>query len=72
MNRDNVVPFVSGRNALARRGAPDKARVPVSIEIECPRCATLLWVEPETFAGEPEILCSGCETSFSVVPGEAV
>ena len=73
MSRDNVVPFAApSRDALARRGAPDKARVPVTVEIECPRCAAVLCVDAGALSVDPEILCSGCDTSFSLVRGEAV
>lgn len=73
MNRDNVVPFVApSRGALARRGAPDKSRVALWIEIECPRCAAVLCVDGPALASDPEILCSGCDESFSLVRGEAV
>ena len=75
MNRQNVVPFTSSpRAALARRGAPDKSRAPrasATVEIECPRCAAVLCVDAGILAVDPEILCAGCEESFSLYPDEA-
>ena len=73
MNRDNVVPFVSAaRAALARRGAPDKARTRTApVEVECPRCATVLRLDAGLLAMDPEILCAACDTSFSLFRGEA-
>lgn len=73
MNRDNVVPFVSAaRGALARRGAPDKARTrSTPVEIECPRCAAVLRLDAGVLAMDPEILCAACDTTFSHFRGEA-
>ena len=75
MNRNNVVPFTSSaRGALARRGAPDKTRsreLHATVEIECPWCAAVLCVEAAVLATDPEILCAGCDRTFSPLPGEA-
>jgi hypothetical protein len=77
VNRHNVVPFASSpRGALARRGAPDKARSPriVSlreVEVECPHCAMVLSFDAGILATDPEILCAGCDESFSLYRGEA-
>ena len=75
MNRHNVVPFASSpRGALARRGAPDKSRSPrvVSpVEVECPHCAAVLCFDAGILSTEPEILCAGCDESFSLCRGEA-
>lgn len=75
MNRHNVVPFASSpRGALARRGAPDKARSPragAALEIECPHCAAVLCLDPRILTTDREILCAGCEESFSLFRGEA-
>lgn len=73
MNRDNVVPFASAaRAALARRGAPDKARTrSAPVEVECPRCAAVLRLDPGMIAMDPEILCAACDTSFLLFRGEA-
>ena len=67
MNRENVVPFDSfARSALARRGAPDKARLqPVTVEVECPNCAAVLCLERGVLATDPEILCAGCDESLA-------
>lgn len=75
MNRQNVVPFASSpRAALARRGAPDKARAPraaATVEVECPRCAAVLCFDAGILATDPEILCAGCDETFSLYRGEA-
>ena len=70
MNRNNVVSFASSaRGALARRGAPDKARA--LVDVECPRCAAVLCLDAAIFATDAEILCAGCDETFSLYPGEA-
>lgn len=70
MNRENVVSFASSaRCALARRGAPDKARA--SVDVECPRCAAVLCVDARILAADPELLCAGCDESFTLYRGEA-
>jgi hypothetical protein len=77
VNRQNVVPFASSaRGALARRGAPDKARLPQAggrarVDLECPRCSAILRVDAVLLATDPEILCAGCDESFSLYRGEA-
>lgn len=72
MNRDNVVPFVSDRGALARRGAPDKARMrPATVEIDCPHCGAVLCIDAGALAADPEILCAGCDASFAFFHGKA-
>lgn len=73
MNRENVVPFdSSARSALARRGAPDKARaLRATVDIECPHCAAVLCLDAGVLATDPEILCAGCDESFVLYRGEA-
>ncbi len=73
MNRENVVPFVSSaRGALARRGAPDKSRrMPPMVDVECPRCAAVLYVDAASLLARPEILCAGCDSTISFDQGEA-
>jgi hypothetical protein len=73
VNRDNVVPFISAaRAALARRGAPDKARTrSAPVEFECPRCAAVLRLDAGVLAMNPEILCAACDASFFLLRGEA-
>jgi hypothetical protein len=73
VNRENVVPFVSStRGALARRGAPDKSRrIPPMVDVECPRCGAVLCVDAASLLVRPEILCAGCDSSFSPTWGEA-
>jgi hypothetical protein len=70
-----VVPFASSpRGALARRGAPDKARFPrvrSTVEVECPHCAAVLCFDAGILGTDPEILCAGCDESFLVFRGEA-
>ncbi len=75
MNRQNVVPFATpARGAWARRGAPDKTRpreVDPTVEIDCPWCMAVLCVEAGVLATDPEILCAGCDRTFSPLPGKA-
>ena len=68
MNRDNVVSFDDfARGRLARRGAQDKLPVAVgaSVEVECPRCASVLRIETSRLAAAPEVLCSGCDATIA-------
>lgn len=67
MNPDNVVPFrPSSRTGMARRGAPDKTCGPPAeaFEVECPRCAAVLFFEAASFSRNLEVLCVGCETAI--------
>ena len=72
MNRENVVPFVSSaRGTLARRGAPDKARrIVPTVDVECPHCAAVLSVDAASLRTNPEILCAGCDETFSLERGK--
>ena len=79
MNRENVVPFISStQGALARRGAPDKSRTPAKprkispmVDVECPLCGAVLFVDAASVLARPEILCAGCDSTISLDRGEA-
>ncbi len=67
MSEENVVRFhPSPRPGMARRGAPDKMQAPRSetVEVECPYCAAVLFLEAGVLALRPEVLCAGCDTTI--------
>jgi hypothetical protein len=41
------------------------------VDVECPRCAAVLCVDAASLLVKPEILCAGCDSSFSPEWGEA-
>ena len=61
MSQENVVPFETlRRRAMARRGAADKTYAPGAAEIECPFCATTLYLDARAVTAGSEVLCSAC------------
>lgn len=61
MSQENVVPFETlRRRAMARRGAADKTYGPGAVEIDCPFCATTLYLDARAVTAGSEVLCSAC------------
>ena len=50
---------------------PDQASALQEHIGECPRCAAVLCVDAASLLVKPEILCAGCDSSFSPEWGEA-
>ena len=70
MNRDNVVSFDAfARNRSARRGSDDKMPLETAetdaVEVECPRCASILRIPVDELSGCREICCDGCDATIS-------
>ena len=63
MSEENVLRFEPSPEAgMARRGAPDKThgQPPESVEVVCPFCDAVLFLEMKTLAVSFDVLCAGC------------
>ena len=61
MSLENVIPFETlRRRAMARRGAADKTYVTGAAEIDCPFCATTLYLDASVLTAGSEVFCSAC------------
>lgn len=68
MNRDNVVSFDAfARGRSARRGADDKLPFETEemVEVECPQCAAVLFLEVNRLSTPSEVLCAGCDATIA-------
>ena len=75
MNRNNVVPCApSIRQALARRGAPDKSPAPLTdaVEVECGRCAAVAAVDLAVLYAERSVACQACGAAILLIGREWV
>jgi len=75
VSQDNVVPFEHpNRVSLARRGSPDKSRSvsDETVEVECPRCGSVLCLEAALLLLDSEVLCAGCNSSIPIGRPETV
>ena len=73
MSEENVLRFVPSPEAgMARRGAPDKThgRPPENVEVVCPYCDAVLFLEMTTLAIATDVLCAGCDATFSLAGAE--
>lgn len=65
MNESNVVPFrIPARGAMERRGSPDKRGFSDgTVEVECPECEAVLYLDAALLTLNPEVLCAGCDAT---------
>ena len=73
MSEENVLRFEPSPEAgMARRGAPDKThgRPPENVEVVCPCCDAVLFLEMKTLALTSDVLCAGCDTMFPLASAE--
>ena len=73
MSEENVLRFEPSPEAgMARRGAPDKThgRPPENVEVVCPFCDAVLFLEMKTLALTSDVLCAGCDTTIPLTSAE--
>ena len=73
MSEENVLRFEpSARAGMARRGAPDKThgQPPENVEVVCPYCNAVLFMETKTLAVGSDLLCAGCDTAIPLTSAE--
>ena len=73
MSEENVLRFVPSPEAgMARRGAPDKTqgRQSENVEVVCPYCDAVLFLEMTTLAVATDVLCVGCDATFPLAGAE--
>lgn len=73
MSEENVLRFEPSPQAgMARRGAPDKThgQLPENVEVVCPYCEAVLFLETTTFAVSDDVLCAGCNTPIPLTIAE--
>lgn len=73
MSEENVLRFVPSPEAgMARRGAPDKThgQPPENVEVVCPYCDTVLFLEMTTLAIATDVLCAECDATFPLAGAE--
>lgn len=73
MSEENVLRFVPFPGAgMARRGAPDKTqgRQSESVEVVCPYCDAVFFLETTTLAVATDVLCVGCDATFPLASAE--
>ncbi|MEP6471251.1 MAG: hypothetical protein ABJC28_04485 [Acidobacteriota bacterium] len=65
MNESNVVPFrIPAHGGMARRGSPDKRGFSdETVEVECPECDAVLYLDTALLTLNPEVLCAGCDAT---------
>jgi hypothetical protein len=73
VSEENVLRFVPSPEAgMARRGAPDKTqgRQSENVEVVCPYCDAVLFLEVTTLAVATDVLCVGCDATFPLAGAE--
>jgi hypothetical protein len=73
VSEENVLRFEpSSEGGMARRGAPDKthAQPLENLEVVCPYCDTVLFMETKTLAVGSDLLCAGCDTAIPLTSAE--
>ena len=72
MSEENVLRFEPTPAGMARRGAPDKThgQPPENVEVVCPYCDAVLFMETKTLAVGSGLLCAGCGTTIPLASAE--
>ena len=71
MSDENVLRFEPSPEAgMARRGAPDKDQPPENVEVVCPYCDTVLFLELTMLVVATDVLCVGCDATFPLAGAE--
>jgi hypothetical protein len=73
VNEENVLRFEPSPEAgMARRGAPDKThgQPPENVEVVCPYCDAVLFMETKTLAVGSDLLCAGCNSAIPLTSAE--
>jgi hypothetical protein len=73
VSEENVLRFEPSPEAgMARRGAPDKTngQPPGNVELICPSCDAVLFLEMTALALAPDVLCVACDATITLASDE--